>query len=198
VAQAEAGAGRLIVKAPDGRTWPAIEMFASLLGQRVFDTWKLVGGTRHTPRVTVDGLVILREGWRMTVADTALADVSGERSRYLAVRRWRRDLGLPERIFILVGTEAKPCYLDLTSPVYTRILCGLLRAARQQGGPATAVTITELLPGTEHAWLTDANGTRYSSELRLQIRDPAAATAAATPSPRTHDTGRNRLDRLNA
>lgn len=167
-----AEAGQLAVKAPDGRTWPVIELFAALLSQRVFDTWKLVGGASHTPRVTVDGLVMLRETWRVTVAETGLADVSGERDRYLAARRWRRDLGLPERVFMLVGTEAKPCYIDLTSPVYTRILCGMLRAARQQGGPGTLVTITEMLPGVEHAWLTDTNGIRYSSELRLQIRDP--------------------------
>jgi hypothetical protein len=61
----------------------------------------------------------------------------------------------------------------LTSPVYARILCGMLRAAYHRGGPATPVTITEMLPGAEHAWLTDGKGSRYSSELRLQIRDPA-------------------------
>jgi hypothetical protein len=170
-----ADAGKLTVKAPDGRTWPAVELFASLLGQRVFDSWKLVGGSRHTPRVSVDGMVILREAWRMTVADTALADAIGERSQYLAVRRWRHELGLPERVFILVGTEAKPCYLDLSSPVYTRILCGLLRAAGREGGQATSVTITELLPDAGQAWLTDQSGASYSSELRLQIRDPAVA-----------------------
>ena len=161
------------VHADDGRSWPLLEMFTPLFDYQAWDTWKLAGTADHTPRVTVDGLVLVRETWRTTVAETALADVTGDRPRYLAVRRWRRALGLPERVFVRVDTELKPCFVDLTSPVYARLLCTLLRAARARAGDSAALTVTELLPGAEHAWLTDAEGRRYSSELRLQIRDPA-------------------------
>lgn len=164
----------LVVRAADGRRWPVLDVFAQLFDFQAWDTWKLAGAAGHTPRVTVDGLVLLRETWRATIEETGLAGVTGDRERYLAVRRWRRELGLPDRVFVRVDTELKPCFVDLTSPVYTRLLCTLLRAARGRGGEG--LTVTELLPGPEHAWLTDAAGNRYTSELRLQLRDPTPPT----------------------
>jgi len=165
------------VHAADGRVWPILDVFAQLFDYQAWDTWKLAGAAGHTPRITVDGLVLVRETWRATIGETGLAGVTGDRDRYLAVRRWRRALGLPERVFVRVEGELKPCFLDLTSPVYTRLLCTLLRAARTKVGEDASVTVTELLPGPEDAWLVDAAGRRYTSELRLQIRDPAPPVA---------------------
>lgn len=164
--------GDLVATAPDGRTWPLIEVFAALISMHAADAFKLVTGTAHTPRITVDTMVLVRETWRTTVAGTGLADARGESARYLAARAMRRDLGLPERVFVKLGTETKPFYADLTSPVYVSSLCAMLRRAREQDGTDVPVTFTELLPGPEHAWLTDRAGRRYFSELRLQIRDP--------------------------
>lgn len=163
--------GGLVARAPDRRSWPLIEMFTGLLWMHTFDTWKLAGTGTHTPRITVDGLVLVRETWRTTVGQTGLADVTAERERYLAVRRWHRALGLPERIFMRIGTETKPCYFDLSSPLYARILCNMMGRARTQGGPDVDLAISEMLPDQDQAWLTDAEGRRYSSELRVQIRD---------------------------
>jgi Lantibiotic dehydratase, N terminus len=163
--------GELAAHAPDGRRWPLMEMFADFVGTHAFDTWKLAGTDGHTPRISVDGLVLVRRTWRCTVAETGLADVSGERERYLAVRRWARRLGLPQRVFVRVGTEIKPCFADLTSPVFTRILCTLLRGAKRTGGDETSVVVTEMLPTPEQAWLTDSDGRRYCSELRLHLYD---------------------------
>ena len=169
------GAGGLVARAADGRSWPLIEVFASLLGINSFDTWKLAGAAGHSPRVTVDRLVLLRESWRTTVGATGLAEATGERDRYLAARRWRRELGLPERVFVRVATEVKPCYVDLTSPLYVRVLCTMLRGAKARGGDGVELVVTEMLPAAGDAWLTDAGGRRYCSELRLQIRDPMPA-----------------------
>lgn len=132
---------------------------------------------RRSPKFTfgpglTSRLVLLRETWRTTVGAAGLADVTGERDRYLAVRRWRRAMGLPERVFLRIDTEAKPCYVDLSSPLYARILCNLAGAAARTGGPDTGLTVTEVLPGPEDAWLPDATGRRYSSELRLHLSDP--------------------------
>jgi hypothetical protein len=167
------GEGGLRVRDAGGREWPILDVFSQLFDYQAFDTWKLAGNADHTARISVDGLVLVRETWRTTVGDTWLAGVKGERERYLAVRRWRRDLGLPERIFVRVDTELKPCFVDLTSAVYTRVLCTLLRGAHAKGGDEVGLTVTELLPGAQDAWLVDAAGRRYTSELRLQIRDPA-------------------------
>lgn len=171
------GAGSLVVRAPDGRSWPLIEMFAGLLWMHAFDTWKLAGTSAHTPRIAVDGVVLVRETWRTTVGATGLADVTGERERYLAVRRWRRDLGLPERVFMRIGTETKPCYFDLSSPLYARILCNMMGAALRSGGAETSLAVSEMLPGPEQSWLPDAEGRYYTSELRIQLRDSAQAVS---------------------
>ncbi len=167
------GGGALVVRRPDGRTLPLMALFNDFIGIHAFDTWKLAGTDGHTPRVSVDGLVLIRRTWRTTVAATNLAEVSGERDRYLAVRRWAREVGLPQRVFVRVSTEIKPCFVDLTSPVYTRILCTLLRSARRTGGDDVAVMVTEMLPTPDQAWLTDSAGRRYCSELRLHVTDPA-------------------------
>jgi hypothetical protein len=71
-------------------------------------------------------------------------------------------------VFIRVSTEIKPCYIDFTSPVYARVLCNMLRSA---GGDA-GVTISEMLPTPDQAWLTGPDGKRHTSELRIDLVDP--------------------------
>ena len=75
-------------------------------------------------------------------------------------------------IRVKVGTEVKPCYVDLTSSVSVATLCTMLHAAHAEHGPDVPVTLTELLPAPDQAWVPDAEGRRYFSELRLHIRDP--------------------------
>jgi len=170
-----AAGGELVVRAGDGRSWPLVEAYADLLSVHTVDAWKLTGGRGHTPRVVFDDLVVVRETWRTTVGQTGLVGPTRERDRYLAARRWRASLGLPERIFVRVATEIKPCFIDLTSLVYVRILCNLVRGAHAKAGDDVEVVVTEMLPATGHAWLLDADGNRYTSEFRLLVRDPQPA-----------------------
>jgi hypothetical protein len=81
-----------------------------------------------------------------------------------------------------VEGEIKPCYADLTSPVYARILGKMVRSATRNVGPGAAVTITEMLPGPDRAWLTDAAGRHYSAELRLHLVDPASPNPPPAPA----------------
>ncbi|WP_086818511.1 hypothetical protein [Allokutzneria sp. NRRL B-24872] len=118
----------------------------------------------HTPRATVGRVVTRRAAWHTTIAECGLAEVVGPKGRYFAARRWRAELGLPERVFVTLAADAKPLYVDFTSPIFTAVLCTALRACSDHG---TAVTITEALPGPEHAWARDAQGHRYVSELRI-------------------------------
>ncbi|MFU8874621.1 lantibiotic dehydratase [Micromonospora sp. SL4-19] len=157
---------------PDGRRWPLTEVFGNLLAALLLDSFKLLDAAPHTPRITIDRLVVVRRTWRTTVAECGLAGVAGEPERYLAVRRWRHRLGLPERVFVKVGTEVKPCYVDLTGPLYAQSLCAMVDAAARTG-PDVAVVVSELLPDPERSWVTDAQGRGYVNELRLQITDPA-------------------------
>lgn len=172
-------AGELTVVLPDGRTWPLVEAFGHILTIVLLDSFKLVGPTTASPRIVIDQLVVARRTWRTTVGKTGLADVTGERARFLAARRFRMDLDLPDRVFVKLGTEAKPTYVDLASPGYVQVLCTMLRTA-QQTSPDVTVTITEQLPTTEDSWLPDATGARYVSELRLQLTDPATYAPKGT------------------
>src|SRR4029434_8223940 len=116
-------------------------------------------------------MVLARETWRTTVGATGLADVRGEQAQYLAMRRWRAGVGLPRAVFVSIATQEKPCYVDLSSPIYVSIFCAMVRAARLESGDAVPIVITEMLPAPEDAWVPDADGNRSSSELRIQVCD---------------------------
>lgn len=157
---------------PDGGRWPVMEVFANLLGPLLLDSFKLLHPAPHMPRITIDRLVVARRTWRTTAEACGLGGHVTEQDRYLAARRWRAALDLPERVFVKVGTEVKPCYVDLTGPLYAQSLCAMVDAARK-AGPDVPVVVSELLPDPDEAWVSDARGKRYVSELRLQITDSA-------------------------
>ncbi|MFI7673417.1 lantibiotic dehydratase [Actinophytocola sp. NPDC049390] len=165
--------GQLVATDADGARWPLLEVFSQLIAIHAVDAFKLTSPAPHTPRITVDRLVVSRETWRTTAGATGLATAKGERDRYLAVRRWRLATGLPDAVFVKLGTETKPCYVDLTSPHYASLFCTMIRAAIVDGGPDVPVVVSELLPGPDQAWVPDAAGNRYVSELRLHIVDTA-------------------------
>jgi surfactin synthase thioesterase subunit len=167
--------GELVAVAPDGHAWPVIEMFSALLSMHAVDGFKLVEAAPHTPRVTLDRMVVSRETWRTTVAATGLTQLRPERERYLAMRRWRARLGLPDRVYFKIGTEVKPMFADLTSPQHANSLCQAMRAAERQAGPDVTVVVTEMLPEIADAWVPDGAGHRYFSELRLHVVDEEAA-----------------------
>ncbi|TDC38954.1 lantibiotic dehydratase [Micromonospora sp. 15K316] len=161
----------LVAVLPDGGRWPLVEIFGHLLGALLLDSFKLVAPAPHTPRITIDRLVVARRTWRTTAGESGLAGVAGDAERFLAVRRWRQRHGLPERVFVKVGTEVKPCYADLTAPLHAQSLCAMVDAAAKSG-PDVSVVVSELLPEPADAWVRDARGRGHVSELRLQITDP--------------------------
>ncbi|MET8833282.1 lantibiotic dehydratase [Micromonospora sp. NPDC004540] len=162
---------RLVAVFPDGQRWSLMEVFASLLDALLLDAFKLLDPAPHMPRITIDRLVVARRTWRTTAGECGLAGHADETARYLAVRRWRAAAGLPERVFVKVGTEIKPCYVDLTGPLYAQSLCAMVDAAHRTS-PDVPVVVSELLPAPTEAWVTDAQGRGYVNELRLQITDP--------------------------
>ncbi|MEV1329721.1 thioesterase domain-containing protein [Micromonospora costi] len=166
-------AGELVVHGAGRTPTPLVEMFSELLSMHASEAFKLVSTAAHTPRIVIDRLVVVRETWRTTADESGLADATGSLGRYLAVRRWRRTLGLPEQVYVKLATEIKPCYVDLTSPLFASSLCAMVRAARQRAGGGVALVVSEALPGPHQAWVPDVHGRRYQSELRFQVVDPA-------------------------
>jgi hypothetical protein len=182
----EAG-GTLIAAAADGRSWPLFDVFALLVAWAGLEALKRTSAGPHSPRITVDRLVVARETWRMTIGESGLA-VAGQLAQYLAGRRLRRARGLPDQVFARIGTEVKPVYVDLTSPRYVSAFGTMLRGTRQVAGAGVEIVFTEMLPSAEDAWLPDASGQRYFSELRIQLRDPMPAGESQVTSP---DSGKH-------
>ncbi|MGB2569960.1 thioesterase domain-containing protein [Micromonospora citrea] len=163
--------GRLVATAPDGQRWTLTEVFSPLLSAHAVDGFKLVAAAPYTPRITLGEMVVARQTWRTTVGASGLAAVTDERDRFLAVRDWRRRLGLPEQVYVKFGTETKPCFVDLSSPAFSAMFCAMVRAARTDGGDDASLLVSEMLPTARDAWVPDAAGRRYFSELRLHIVD---------------------------
>jgi hypothetical protein len=162
-----------------GRRCRLVEAFSALLSMVAADAYKLATSTaEHTPRITLDRLVVFRETWRTTAGATDLLPVRDEAGEFLAARRWRRRLNLPERCFVKVATEPKPFYVDLSSPLFVSACCAVLRAACRARNGDVAVTVTEMLPDLGHAWVPGPGGERYFGELRLQVTDPRPAPNA--------------------
>lgn len=162
----------LIVRTRDGRlSFEIIEAFGDLLSSLAVDTMKFVNSGQHTPRITIDRLVVSRESWSIDASELDFVDDEEERERYIKVRRWANECGLPRRVFVKITNETKPFYVDFQAPIYVGILVRMLRRARTQAPINKQVVISEMLPTPDQLWLRDSAENIYTSELRIVSRD---------------------------
>ena len=104
----DAGAG-LVVRTRDGRvSFDIIEAFAEPLSSLVINTFSMLPPEAHTPRVTLDGLIVCRESWRFKPSEMEFAFEKNEGARFAAARRWMREGGLPRFLFVKTKVERKP------------------------------------------------------------------------------------------
>jgi hypothetical protein len=120
----------------------------------------------HTPRVTIDRLVIVREAWRFEAPELPFAHGDHGFPRFVEARRWAAKHAMPRFVFVKVPEERKPVYVDFESALCVEQLAHLFRGA-------SSAQVTEMLPAVGQSWLTDAEGNRYVSELRMAAVDPA-------------------------
>ncbi|WP_329563919.1 lantibiotic dehydratase [Kitasatospora sp. NBC_01266] len=165
VAVVERG-GELRVVLPDGAEFPAVDVFAHVLTTLAMDLFQVLPEAEHTPRVTVDRLVVARETWRPPAAELDFADEKDERRRFVRARQWREQQGLPRFVFVVSPTESRPFYVDFDSPVYVTVLAKAMRRLARKD-PHARVQFTEMLPTPEQSWLTDDQGRSYTAELRF-------------------------------
>jgi len=161
----------LHVRTRDGQLHLAlIEVFARALSSLTADLFKMLRPAPHTPRVTIDRLTISRETWTCSATDLTFAFEKTEAQRFVAARYWMRTHSMPRFVFVKAPVESKPFYVDFASPVYVEPFA---KAARRtvNAGSATPMTVTEMLPEPHQAWLTDAEGQRYTCELRCVTFD---------------------------
>jgi hypothetical protein len=155
----------LVVRTRDGRVAYDVIAFLEhhLLGAS-FSEFGLLGGP-NTPRVVVDGVVLVRERWVVPASDLAFAHAGDANQRFVQARAWARSADLPRRLFLKVPQETKPLFLDLASPTFVELAAKVVRKAQ-------AVTFSEMLPDLDDLWLIDAERKRYTSELRMVAVDP--------------------------
>lgn len=162
----------LQVRTRDGRLrFDVIEFFGEVFSAQSTDCMKIAPHRAHVPRVSIDRLIICRETWRFPASSLHFIQIEEESQRYLAARRWMRQNNLPRFAFMKVHVETKPCFIDFDSPVYVEILCKMARRALASDSPDTPVVISEMVPGPDQLWLPDADGQKYTSELRLVVLD---------------------------
>ncbi|MFD1659210.1 lantibiotic dehydratase [Streptomyces caeni] len=170
------GDGRLVAVLPDGTTHDLLDVYANALTQRVMDRFTLRPEGDHTPRITVDRMVVARETWQLPVAEVDFADEKDEAARFVRARHWRQRHELPRFVFVVSPTEPRPFYVDFDSPVYVTILAkAARRLARKDAG--ARLKVSEMLPTPEQAWLTDDEGHRHTSELRFVAVDQTVTGA---------------------
>ncbi|HEY8976613.1 MAG TPA: lantibiotic dehydratase [Burkholderiaceae bacterium] len=161
--------GRLVARQRGGH-WqaPLLDVLGDFLFLRVLNEFGVTRRRRHTPRLTIDRLVVQRERWIFDAAELAALAATPAGDVFLAARRWARTAGLPAQVFVKLTWEDKPFHVDFRSPVlvqmFVRLLHGGAESGRDAGG---SVTLTEMLPSADELWLHDAAGRRYTSELRL-------------------------------
>ena len=146
------------------------------MAHQVVDCFKLLPPQHHSPRITIDRLVISRETWRFSPSKLSfLCDESeagrAMATRFMAIRRWAREQCIPRFVFIKVPVEEKPVYLDLDSPISIDVFSRIVRRTAAQGTDDESIQVVEMLPDPEHVWLPDAAGQRYTSELRFVAVD---------------------------
>jgi hypothetical protein len=166
----------LVVRTRDGRLcFDIVEFFGYPMTATIIDDFQILSASNHTPRVTVDRLVIRRESWRFPVADIPFAFEKSKATRFLAARRWAHNHNIPRFVFIRVPIEPKPLYVDFDSPVYVEILAKAIRRTRENDKTNSTLTVTEMLPTPDQVWLPDAQGRRYTSEFRIVAFDSLAS-----------------------
>jgi hypothetical protein len=148
-----------------------LEVLGDLLSAVVVQSFQLAPRGMHAPRITVDDLVISRESWTLPATEPPFAETADERVRYSQARGWAASHGLPRHVFLRFTGEKKPIYADLTSLASIDVISRALRRSRRAAGAEAVVSVVEMLPTPDQAWLADAQGRRYSAELRMVVAD---------------------------
>ena len=163
----------LIVRTVDGRLrFDLLEAFAEALSARVVNSFSLLPPMRHTPRVTIDRVVVARETKRFPGTELGFAFEKNEEVRFLAAHRWMREQDLPRFMFVKSKLERKPFYVDMNSPILLNILAKIIRRTKENPDTANSlITFTEMLPRHDQTWLPDIEGNHYASELRMVAVD---------------------------
>ena len=161
--------GRLVAHTHDGAIEiEIIEFFGAVFSLVCAGNFKILAPRKHTPRVTIDRLIVHREAWSFSLSELDFLQQKEEADRFAALQRWVREHGIPRFVFVKAPLEPKPFYVDFESPILINFLARTVR--RHTSNEALAdclITVTEMIPTPDQVWVTDALGQRYTAELRM-------------------------------
>ncbi len=157
------------------------EALAHFLTYGIVSRCNILGAADHWPRVWLDNLIAHRESWVFEGRDMDFVHAATPAARFAGARDWWRRHGLPQRVFFRVATELKPIYVDFSSLIYVELMTKAIRATLLKGED-TKVKMAEMSPDLHETWLPDADGQRYTSELRIILTDRIGYDEAAPPS----------------
>jgi hypothetical protein len=171
--------GLEVCHAQRGIRLPLLDVLGSSLSAQSRRLFSLTPATAHSPRITIEDVVVAREQWTFDARDLEFASMRSAAERGGGLREWAVQHALPRFFFVRppMHVEVKPLFCDLASPLYVEAFCKTVRATREGDG---SLSITEMLPSFCDLWLADPDGHRYTSELRFVIRDPLAPAYGRT------------------
>lgn len=168
--------GLLEIRTLDGqRHFSLMQIFGEYFSLAIGDSFALLAPAAHTPRITIDRVVIVREAWRMLASDLPFITIVDHAECFVSVRQWAQQHGMPRFLFYRTPKEKKPCYLDLESPLYVELFVKEARRSTSDKLEGFVISLSEMIPDPHHLWLVDAAGARYASELRIIAVDQAGS-----------------------
>ncbi len=163
--------GRLRARSRDGLVdLELVELLSEQIMAQLVQRFRLLPAGDHTPRVSLDRLVVARESWQLPAARCRFAFAADEPGRFLGAQEWRREHGIPRFVFVKSPVEHKPFYVDLESGPSVELFAHAVRALEREQ-PDAPMGVGEMLPGPDRLWLTDADGNRHTAEFRLVAVD---------------------------
>ncbi|MGB3440031.1 MAG: amino acid adenylation domain-containing protein [Actinophytocola sp.] len=163
--------GKLVVHdRAGGNRMDLVELLNEQLMGQLVQQFRPLPTVPHTPRVSIDRLVVSRENWRLPVSGLGFAFAADEATRFLRAQEWRRGTGVPRFVFVKSPVEFKPFYVDLESLPSVEHFAHAIRAL-DRAEPDGLMSVGEMLPGPDELWLTDAEGARYTAEFRFVAVD---------------------------
>jgi hypothetical protein len=170
----ETDGDELIARTRDGSVRVDImDIFSDIPTLSIWNGFSLLPSANYQPRITIDSLVVVRESWTFAPADLEFAFEKTDTERFVAARRWARDLAIPRFAFFKSSSERKPLFADFDSPLYVDLFAAAVRNCEDDVSGKQEIMVSEMLPAIEQAWLPDANDRHYTSELRMVIVDRA-------------------------
>jgi hypothetical protein len=173
----EAADTTLVARTRDGSLrFDMIELLGEFLMTQSIHHFNIIRLAQHTPRISIDRLVICREAWRFMPSELPFVFGASEADRFTGIRRWAHITRMPRFVFVKTPTEKKPFYVDFESIIALELFAKAIRRAASDM-PEAPITVTEMLPDPSQTWLPDREGKRYTCELRVVAVDKGYTTA---------------------